>query len=258
MEWFGKEVYVKSATNTWRFAVIIKVENCNYTVRYQDDTSGKAEIVNVSNIFPLFTHATKILNHFDRIDMISAGKNSAVFPSDKKSAPVITPIKSASPVKKNTLTNQNPPRYAEIVLKMNEEMLKLKTKVDRIISDLDDQKSQELNFNALAKICNDADKVGGHSRDSPSSFVSMFSSSNFSYYEQDVIEKTKVKKKRKIIMHEDYCHICNDGGDLICCDYCPLVYHLRCAKLRKAPVGDWKCIVCQGGVKKKLSEELSL
>ena len=256
MESIGKEVYVNGATNTWRFAVIIKVEGSNYTVRYKDDTTGVADIVNVSNIFPLFSHATTILNHFDRIDMVSAGKNSAIFPSDKESAAVIAPLTSALPVKKNTLKNQNKPRYAEIVLKMNEEMLKLKTKVDRIISDLDDEKSNELNFDALAKICGDADKVGGHSRDSPCSFSSMFSSSNFSYYEQDVIPK--VIKKRKIDMHEDYCHICNDGGDLICCDYCPLVYHVRCAKLRKAPVGNWKCIVCQGGVKKKLSDEISL
>lgn len=258
MEFIGKEVYVKSATNTWTFAVIVKVENCNYTVRYKDDTSGMADVVHVNNIFPLFTHATKILNHFDRIDMVSSGKNFAIVPSDKESAAVIAPLTSALPVKKNTLKNQNQPRYAEIVIKMNDEMLKLKTKVDRIISDLDDEKSNELNFDALAKICNDADNVKGHASGSPCSFTSMFSSSNFSYYEQDVIEKANVTKKRKIVVHEDYCHICNDGGDLICCDCCPLVYHLRCAKLRKSPVGNWKCIACQGGVKKKLSEQLSL
>lgn len=249
MESIGKEVYANGSTNTWRFAVIIKVEGSNYTVRYKDDTTGVADIVNVSNIFPLFTHATTILNHFDRIDMVSSGNNSAIFPSNQKSAAVIAP-------KKNTFKNQNQPRYAEIVLKMNDDMLKLKTKVDRIISELDGEKSQELNFDALAKLCNDADKVGKRSRSY--SFSSMFSSSNFSYYEQDVIEKAKVTKKRKIVDHEDYCHVCNDGGDLICCDNCPLVYHVRCAKLRKAPVGDWKCIVCQGGVKKKLSEEYSL
>lgn len=245
MESIGKEVYVNGATNTWRFAVIIKVEGSNYTVRYKDDTTGVSDIVNVSNIFPLFTHATTILNHFDRIDMVSSGNNSAIFPSNQKSAAVIAP-------KKNTFKNQNQPRYAEIVLRMNEEMLQLKTKVDRIISELDGENSQELNFDALAKLCNDADEVRKRSRSY--SFSSMFSSSNFSYYEQDVIPKPKVIKKRKIEMHEDYCHICNDGGDLICCDYCPLVYHVRCAKLRKAPVGKWKCIVCQGGVKKQLDE----
>ena len=27
---------------------------------------------------------------------------------------------------------------------------------------------------------------------------------------------------------EDYCAVCHNGGDLLCCDKCPKVYHLTC------------------------------
>lgn len=28
--------------------------------------------------------------------------------------------------------------------------------------------------------------------------------------------------------NEDYCAVCQNGGDLLCCDKCPKVYHLKC------------------------------
>jgi len=27
---------------------------------------------------------------------------------------------------------------------------------------------------------------------------------------------------------EDYCAVCHNGGDLLCCDNCPKVFHLQC------------------------------
>lgn len=27
---------------------------------------------------------------------------------------------------------------------------------------------------------------------------------------------------------EDYCACCHNGGDLLCCDFCPKVFHLLC------------------------------
>ena len=46
--------------------------------------------------------------------------------------------------------------------------------------------------------------------------------------------------------HADYCHRCKDGGELLCCDKCPLAYHLECAfpPLKKIPDGDWWCQRC--------------
>lgn len=45
---------------------------------------------------------------------------------------------------------------------------------------------------------------------------------------------------------EDYCHICDDGGELICCDSCNKAFHLKCLSppLRKLPIGEWFCPSC--------------
>jgi len=46
--------------------------------------------------------------------------------------------------------------------------------------------------------------------------------------------------------HETYCRVCKDGGDVILCDFCPLVYHMNCLHppMKNLPDGDWKCPVC--------------
>ena len=39
--------------------------------------------------------------------------------------------------------------------------------------------------------------------------------------------------------------MCNEGGELICCDTCPQSFHLACAGLEKVPEGDeWNCETC--------------
>lgn len=47
--------------------------------------------------------------------------------------------------------------------------------------------------------------------------------------------------------HGDYCKICKDGGELLCCDFCPGTYHMRCVKpqLITVPEGEWKCPMCK-------------
>ncbi|CAJ1953807.1 unnamed protein product [Cylindrotheca closterium] len=44
----------------------------------------------------------------------------------------------------------------------------------------------------------------------------------------------------------DFCFICNDGGDLLVCDGCERAYHLGCLKppLAEIPEGDWFCPLC--------------
>ena len=46
--------------------------------------------------------------------------------------------------------------------------------------------------------------------------------------------------------HADFCHVCKDGGELLCCDKCPLAYHLECTfpPIKKIPNGDWWCQKC--------------
>lgn len=53
------------------------------------------------------------------------------------------------------------------------------------------------------------------------------------------------------IANEEYnhsqCSNCSDGGDLLCCDACPLSFHLKCLDppLTSIPEGEWKCPNCR-------------
>eukprot|EP00455_Lapot_gusevi_P052901 TRINITY_DN8142_c0_g1_i1.p1 TRINITY_DN8142_c0_g1~~TRINITY_DN8142_c0_g1_i1.p1 ORF type:complete len:109 (+),score=5.06 TRINITY_DN8142_c0_g1_i1:70-396(+) len=44
---------------------------------------------------------------------------------------------------------------------------------------------------------------------------------------------------------DDFCYYCDDGGELICCDDCPKVFHLKCLGIRTNPKGDWVCPECK-------------
>ena len=47
--------------------------------------------------------------------------------------------------------------------------------------------------------------------------------------------------------HDDLCEYCGSGGELLCCDNCTNVYHLKCLEppLSKLPAGIWNCPDCQ-------------
>ncbi|XP_022245679.1 chromodomain-helicase-DNA-binding protein Mi-2 homolog isoform X2 [Limulus polyphemus] len=76
-------------------------------------------------------------------------------------------------------------------------------------------------------------------------------------------KKTKKKKKTKTTAsfpssdaendgyeteHQDYCEVCQQGGEIILCDTCPRAYHLVCLdpELEEAPEGKWSCPHCEG------------
>ena len=48
-------------------------------------------------------------------------------------------------------------------------------------------------------------------------------------------------------MEEGNCHVCDEPGELVCCDACPKEYHKACADLRAVPRGAWICPECRGG-----------
>lgn len=62
--------------------------------------------------------------------------------------------------------------------------------------------------------------------------------------EEDDVQSDASEKSE----HGDQCAQCSEGGELLCCDTCPLAYHLHCAypPLRRIPRGNWACQVCTG------------
>ena len=47
--------------------------------------------------------------------------------------------------------------------------------------------------------------------------------------------------------HQDYCEVCQQGGEIILCDTCPRAYHLVCLEpeLEETPEGKWSCPHCE-------------
>lgn len=48
---------------------------------------------------------------------------------------------------------------------------------------------------------------------------------------------------------EEDCYICTEGGELLCCDGCPRVFHYPCMGLRRVPRGKTFCHFCDPSVK---------
>ncbi|XP_078424635.1 transcription intermediary factor 1-alpha-like isoform X2 [Cetorhinus maximus] len=50
--------------------------------------------------------------------------------------------------------------------------------------------------------------------------------------------------------NEDWCAVCQNGGDLLCCEKCPKVFHLVChvPTLLNFPSGEWICTFCRDPV----------
>ena len=63
--------------------------------------------------------------------------------------------------------------------------------------------------------------------------------------------KKKGKKKKDFASeeaeHQEYCDVCQQGGEIILCDTCPKAYHLCCLdpELDEAPEGKWSCPHCE-------------
>ncbi|UYV74703.1 BAZ1A [Cordylochernes scorpioides] len=51
--------------------------------------------------------------------------------------------------------------------------------------------------------------------------------------------------------NDDVCDKCHKGGTLMCCDNCPLAFHLECTDLRRIPRGTWHCPKCISKAQKR-------
>lgn len=62
--------------------------------------------------------------------------------------------------------------------------------------------------------------------------------------------------------HMEFCRVCKDGGELLCCDTCTSSYHIHCLNppLPEIPNGEWlcpRCTVSPMGVGRKNRSDLS-
>ncbi|XP_055748413.1 E3 ubiquitin-protein ligase TRIM33-like isoform X2 [Salvelinus fontinalis] len=57
--------------------------------------------------------------------------------------------------------------------------------------------------------------------------------------------------------NEDWCAVCNNGGELLCCDRCPKVFHITChiPTLKCSPSGEWMCTFCRSLASPELEYE---
>lgn len=63
--------------------------------------------------------------------------------------------------------------------------------------------------------------------------------------EEELVEESGEEEEEE---NDNVCAVCSTGGMLVCCDTCPLVYHLDCTvpPLKKVPRGKWQCQLCTG------------
>lgn len=56
------------------------------------------------------------------------------------------------------------------------------------------------------------------------------------------------KNSQKDDPNEDWCAVCLDGGELMCCDKCPKVFHQNCHIPNISSLPDesetWQCLLC--------------
>jgi len=69
------------------------------------------------------------------------------------------------------------------------------------------------------------------------------SGNNYNYNNNSSSSSSKNRLKDR---HNDICGVCEKGGDLICCDSCTIVFHLKCIrpKMKVVPKGVWSCAYC--------------
>ncbi|XP_069479812.1 tripartite motif-containing protein 66 [Ambystoma mexicanum] len=61
------------------------------------------------------------------------------------------------------------------------------------------------------------------------------------------VKKSYFNDEANPIENEDFCAVCLNGGEMLCCDHCPKVFHLSChvPALLSFPVGEWVCTLCR-------------
>ena len=62
--------------------------------------------------------------------------------------------------------------------------------------------------------------------------------------EEDQSESAASKSAAAEKEWDEYCYVCDDGGNVLCCEGCTRVAHVSCVGLRTKPKADWYCRDC--------------
>lgn len=84
--------------------------------------------------------------------------------------------------------------------------------------------------------------------DGKSKFNLSSSTITFNWLMQTIGESFVDKLVQKDDPNEDWCAVCMDGGELMCCDKCPKVFHQNCHIPSISSLPDesetWQCLLC--------------
>lgn len=63
---------------------------------------------------------------------------------------------------------------------------------------------------------------------------------------QNIFQEGEGIQEQEEDVHMEFCRVCKDGGELLCCDSCPSAYHTHCLNppLKNVPDGEWHCPRC--------------
>ncbi|KAK4441232.1 Increased DNA methylation 1 [Sesamum alatum] len=84
-------------------------------------------------------------------------------------------------------------------------------------------------------------------------YMSIYTSNGVSLHQLSL----ELSKNRKSSTEEndDLCSICEDGGDLLCCENCPRAFHTECVGISVIPQETWYCKYCQNMFEKEKFSE---
>ncbi|KAL4430529.1 hypothetical protein ABPG74_005454 [Tetrahymena malaccensis] len=71
-------------------------------------------------------------------------------------------------------------------------------------------------------------------------------------------QQMKNVSKNKNQDWDEQCKVCHQHGEVLMCDTCPSVFHLKCIGLKSLPDGDWSCLECQQKLLKQRQTRSSL
>ncbi|KAG6436134.1 hypothetical protein SASPL_101018 [Salvia splendens] len=80
-------------------------------------------------------------------------------------------------------------------------------------------------------------------------YMSIYTSNGVSLHQLSL--ELSRSRKSSTEENDDLCSICEDGGDLLCCENCPRAFHIECVDLLNIPQGIWYCNYCQNMFEKE-------